>query len=223
MKERVLVWDLPVRAFHWLLASSFAVAWLLSDSERTRDIHVMLGYTVLGLIAFRVVWGFAGTRYARFRSFLYRPREALAYVGGLLRGNARHYAGHNPAGSFAIWAILGLAVLTAGAGWATFYEIGGDAFEELHELFANAWLIVVFMHVAGVIVSSLLHRENLARAMLNGYKQAEPGEGIRRGATVIGALVVAAVVGFWTWSLAAPPASAAADGVAQLTEHEHDD
>ncbi|MBN8279457.1 MAG: cytochrome b/b6 domain-containing protein [Gammaproteobacteria bacterium] len=170
---RILVWDLPVRVFHWLLAASFAGAYWLSETERLRNVHVNLGYAVLGLVAFRVVWGFTGTRFARFRSFLYSPREALDYLSGLAGHSGRRFLGHNPAGSYAIWAILGLAALTGVTGYATYNDIGGDALEELHEFLANAWLWVVGLHVAGVVVSSLAHRENLVRSMITGYKRAD--------------------------------------------------
>lgn len=177
---RVLVWDLPVRAFHWALVASFAGAYWLSESERLRNIHVNLGYLVLGLVAFRVIWGFIGTPYARFRSFLFTPREALDYLRSLVRGSDRRFLGHNPAGSFAIWAILGLAALTGATGYATYNEIGGDLVEEVHEVLANAWLWVVGIHVAGVVLSSLLHRENLVAAMITGYKRAGEPDGARK-------------------------------------------
>lgn len=203
MQDKTLVWDLPVRVFHWTLATSFAGAYLLADGERLRNIHVMFGYTVLGLVLFRLVWGFIGTRYAQFRSFMYRPREMVAYVLGMLRGDRPHYAGHNPAGSFAIWAILGLAVLTSLSGYATYNEFGGDAFEEMHEFFANAWLLMVGLHIGGVVVASLLDRENLARAMVTGYKRAEPAAAIRSGVYGLGSLVLISVIGFWLWTLVA--------------------
>ncbi len=203
MQAKTLIWDLPVRAFHWTLATSFAGAWLLADGERLRNIHVMFGYTVLGLLLFRLIWGFFGTRYAQFRSFMYRPREMVAYLRGLLRGERPHYVGHNPAGSFAIWAILILAALTGLSGYATYNEFGGDALEELHELFANTWMLVVGLHVGGVIVSSLLDRENLARAMVTGYKRAEPAAAIRSGVYGLGSLLLVSVLGFWLWTLVA--------------------
>jgi cytochrome b len=99
---RVLIWDLPVRVFHWALVASFAGAYWLSESERLRNVHVMFGYTVLGLVVFRLTWGFVGTRYAQFRSFLYSPREAMAYVRSLFSRSDPQFLGHNPAGSFAI-------------------------------------------------------------------------------------------------------------------------
>lgn len=203
MQAKTLIWDLPVRAFHWTLATSFAGAWLLADGERLRNIHVMFGYTVLGLLLFRLVWGFVGTRYAQFRSFMYRPREMAAYLRGLLRGQHPHYVGHNPAGSFAIWAILILAALTGLSGYATYNEFGGDALEELHEFFANTWMLIVGLHIGGVIVSSLLDRENLARAMVTGYKRAEPAAAIRSGVYGLGSLLLVSVLGFWLWTLVA--------------------
>ncbi len=201
MQDKALIWDLPVRVFHWTLATSFAGAYLLADGERLRNIHVMFGYTVLGLVVFRLVWGLTGTRYAQFRSFMYRPREMANYVRGLLRGDRPHYVGHNPAGSLAIWAILILAGLTGLSGYATYNEFGGDALEEVHEFLANAWLMVVGMHIAGVVVSSLLDHENLARAMITGYKRAEPAAGIRSGVYGLGSLVLISVLGFWGWTL----------------------
>ena len=174
-KAKVLVWDLPTRAFHWLLALSFAGAFLTAESERYRDIHVALGYTVLALVGFRLVWGLVGTRYARFRSFAFGPRRVLTYVNSLVSGAPQHYVGHNPVGSWGIYALLALSLLAGASGYATYNEIGAHAAEEVHEALANALLFVVLVHVAGVLVSSLLHRENLVRAMLTGYKSPPPG------------------------------------------------
>ena len=172
----VRVWDLPVRVFHWGLAISFAAAYTLSESERLRGVHVMLGYTVLGLIAFRLAWGFLGTRYARFASFLFPPAAVARYLRSVAQGRPDSHLGHNPAGSYVIYAMLALGALTGASGYCTLNGIGGDASEELHELLANGWLALVIVHVAGVIVSSVLHRENLVRAMLTGYKYATAGD-----------------------------------------------
>src|SRR5512138_2734414 len=92
---RIRVWDLPVRVFHWTLALSFGAAYLVAESERLRQLHVTLGYTVIGLITFRLLWGFIGTRYARFSSFLFGPRAALRYVKSLASGQPEQHAGHN--------------------------------------------------------------------------------------------------------------------------------
>ena len=169
-KARIFVWDLPTRLFHWLLALSFAGAFLTSESERYRDIHVMLGYTMLALVAFRLVWGLIGTRYARFASFSYGPRAVLTYVKSLFAGAPQHYLGHNPAGGWSIYALLALSALAGVTGYATYNDLGGHAMEEVHEALADGLLAFVVVHLAGVLASSLLHGENLVRSMITGYK-----------------------------------------------------
>lgn len=222
--SRILVWDLPVRLFHWMLAGAFAGAYVLSESERLRAVHVTLGWTVLGLVAFRLVWGFVGSRWARFASFAYGPRAVGAYLRELAAGRPPRHVGHNPAGSWAIWAILGLAALTGITGWCTYEGIGGDALEELHEGLASTWLVVVALHVAGVVVSSWLHRENLVRAMVTGYKDGAAAESAGAPRWLAGATLAVVVAGFWTWSALAggvPWMSPGAATVADAGELEH--
>ena len=201
MNDKVKVWDMPVRVFHWMLAVSFAGAYALSESERLRNVHVMLGYTVLGLLAFRLVWGFVGTRYARFRSFAYSPLAAVRHLRDEFTGRAPRYVGHNPAGSWAIYGLLLLGAATGVTGYLTFNEIGGEAFEEVHEVLANAWLLLVVVHVTAVVLSSVVHRENLVRSMITGDKPGTPDDAAPRSARAFGVTLVAAVLGFWTWSL----------------------
>lgn len=193
---RILVWDVPTRAFHWLMVLSFGIAYLTGDSERWRDVHVLAGYTMAGLLAFRVVWGFAGTRYARFSAFLFAPREVARYLGSLLRGRPEHHVGHNPAGSLAIFAVLALGAAVTATGYGA-YAMDIEWLGGLHEGTVAALLAVVGVHVAGVLVSSLLHRENLVRAMVTGRKAGEAQQGIRRGHAWLAAVLVAAVVAFW--------------------------
>ena len=197
MSTRILVWDIPTRIFHWLLAASFAGAFLTAESERYRDVHVALGYLLLALIGFRVVWGLVGTRYARFRSFAFSPSQVLSYLRSLLRGSPQHYVGHNPAGSWVIYGLLLLGVLSGVTGYATYNELGGEAFEELHEAFASAMLALVTLHVGGVIVSSLLHRENLVGSMLSGYKSGEALQSIRNARWLTGTLLAAGAMAVW--------------------------
>lgn len=197
MSQRMLVWDVPTRVFHWLLVVSFAGAFLTAESERYRDIHVVLGYTLLGLIAFRLMWGFVGSRYAQFRSFLFKPGEIAAYVASLLKAKPEHYAGHNPAGSVAVFALLALGITSGVTGVLIFQDVGGDVLEELHDLVSYGMLVVVGLHVAGVLISSVMHRENLVRAMITGLKSAKPNEGIRRTHAWLGVIMLAAAVTFW--------------------------
>lgn len=198
MKNKILVWDLPTRIGHWLLVASFTLAWLTSESESLRLIHVSAGYVMGAVLAYRLFWGIAGTRYARLSSFLFTPGQAKDYLLSLLRGKATHWIGHNPAGSYAIYAIILLGIATAGSGWASYNEIGGDWMEEMHDVLPNVMLAVIFVHIAGVAVGSLAHRENLVRAMITGYKNGRAEEAIasRRGfwAALLIVLAIAAAV-----------------------------
>jgi len=181
-RETIPVWDPLVRIFHWSLAGFFFIAYLTEDE--LLSVHVYAGYAVAGLIFFRLVWGLIGTRHARFSDFVTSPGGVMRYVGRLLAGRAPHYAGHNPAGGAMIVALLVSLVLTAFFGMALIAGDGngplagtfvaaysGEAMEELHELFANLTLFLVALHVAGVMVSSLLEGQNLVKAMITGRKR----------------------------------------------------
>ncbi len=216
--RKVAVWDIWIRLFHWSLVVLFTVAWFTGEEEN--DLHIWAGYAILGLLVFRVVWGFVGSRHARFSDFIRPPGEVVAYLRGLASGRVRHYLGHNPAGGWMILALLlSLSVVTysglmvyaieegkgplawtvstpaeshPAAGYreeweeedeameleqAGEYEEAGEDeeaeefWEEIHEASVNFTLLLVFLHIAGVIVSSRLHRENLVRAMITGYKE----------------------------------------------------
>lgn len=218
--NRILVWDLPTRVFHWLLAGSFLGAFLTAESERYRDIHVVLGYTVLGLVAFRLLWGVVGTRYARFSSFPIAPRRVIEYFKSLFTRLPQHHTGHNPAGSLAIYAILALALLAGATGYAAYNEIGGEWLAELHEGAANAMLGLVVIHIGAVIVSSLIHRENLVAAMLSGYKNGRSGDGIRRRHRFVAAAVLLATAGFWAGSAGLLPEGMGLPATATASQHQ---
>jgi cytochrome b len=221
---RVLVWDLPVRVFHWLLALSFAGAWISAESERWRLLHISLGYTLGGLIAFRVLWGLVGSRHARFSDFVRGPRAVARYLGALLRGRPEHHVGHNPAGALAIVAMLGLGALIVGSGWALDKHIGGELFEDLHEAAANLMLAVVVVHIVGVLIASRLHHENLVGAMFSGHKAAPTEQGIRSAWRSVAALMLVAVLGFWAWQWqGAPAAGSMAASTAGSADRGHDD
>lgn len=205
---KALVWDAPVRVFHWLMVLSFAGAWLTAESERWRLLHVTLGYTMAGLVAFRLLWGVAGTRTARFATFVRGPRAVARYLWSLVRARPEHHLGHNPAGALAIVALLALTVATTASGWAVYQDIGGGWLENLHEAAAGAMLAVVGVHVLGVLASSWLHGENLVAAMLSGRKPGRPEEGIRRAWHSVGVLMLAAVLGFWWLQWQGAPAGA---------------
>ena len=181
----VKVWDPFVRIFHWLLVLSFTVAWL--SGEELELLHAWAGYAVFGLVLLRLVWGFIGTRHARFSDFVYPPVAVKGFIGDTLLNRARRYLGHNPAGGAMIILMLLSLVLVSVTGFAVYgIEEGAgplallagsshvleEAVEEMHEWFANLMLLLVVIHVAGVVVESLIHRENLVKAMFTGRKHA---------------------------------------------------
>lgn len=202
--SRILVWDLPVRLFHWMLAISFAGAWLTAESERWRDVHILLGYTAGVLVVLRIVWGLVGTRHARFASFVRGPRRVVAYLRSLVSGRPEHTAGHNPAGAWAIVALLALTLAIVATGLVVEADAGPKGLDDVHEALAIAMLVVVGIHVAGVVVGSLVHRENLVRAMVTGRKLGSPGDAIGSPRRIVAAALVALVVGVWTGVLPTP-------------------
>jgi len=167
---RVHVWDPLVRVFHWAVVASVAVAWFIGD----RAVHEGAGYVAGGLVALRLLWGIIGPRYARFAQFIRNPGTTLAYLRDIAAGNERRYLGHNPAGALMIVALLLGLIGTV----ATGYMMESDAFfgvewvELLHRVFAYSVLALAAVHVLGVIVASIRHRENLAAAMVTGRKRA---------------------------------------------------
>ncbi|MCV2890398.1 cytochrome b/b6 domain-containing protein [Ruegeria aquimaris] len=199
----VRVWDPLLRIFHWGLVAAFTVAWLTADEWQTT--HEVAGYTVAGLVAFRLVWGLVGSRHARFARFVRGPRKTLAYISDMMRGRERRYLGHNPAGAAMVVALLVTLSGTSFTGWLMEDETrvamlpampsivapawadddedaqgqrgdSEDALEEVHETLANLTLLLVALHVAGVVLASFRHHENLPRAMVTGNKRA-PGSG----------------------------------------------
>ena len=183
-QELVKVWDLPLRIFHWLLVAGFFVAYLTEDELLT--LHVWAGYLVFGLLLFRLVWGFIGGDYARFSNFLCSPVKSVSYVKDVVTLKAKRYIGHNPAGAAMIMLLLISLLMTSITGFAVYGADQGAGplanivtsnsekfWKELHEFFANFTLLLVFVHIGGVVVESLIHRESLAKAMWHGYKKAE--------------------------------------------------
>lgn len=176
--KNILVWDWPVRLGHWLMVGGFIIAWLTSESETWRLVHAFSGSVVIAVALFRLPWGFIGSRYARFVDFVRSPGSVVDYLRSLIRLEPDHHTGHNPAGGWAIMLLLALGIATGLVGWAMYNELGGEWLEDLHEGLAATMLTVVFIHVAGVISGSLLHGENLVRAMITGHKQGSPEEAI---------------------------------------------
>ena len=171
MTTRVFVWDAAVRAGHWLLAAAFAGAFLTAETERLRLLHVRLGLALVGLVLFRIVWGFVGSRHARFSDFVTGPGPVLRYLKAAFSRQPEHHLGHNPAGAAAIVGLLALGLTTGASGWMAYDDIGPAWIGELHGASACAMLTLVGVHVAGVVLASVRHRENLIGAMVTGWKK----------------------------------------------------
>ena len=179
------VWDPLVRVFHWTLVAAFFIAFVTEDD--LMSLHAWAGYEILVLLIIRVLWGFVGSKHARFTDFVTRPSVAWAYLRDTLRFRAKRYVGHNPAGGLMIVLMLIGLLLTGVSGMALYgveehagpmaalfahgnYAWLEDPLEGLHEFFANSMMLLVVIHVAGVVVESLIHGENLVRSMWNGQK-----------------------------------------------------
>jgi cytochrome b len=173
----VRVWDIVVRVFHWSLVLSFVIAWLTRhDSD---DIHHLAGYAAGALIAVRLVWGVAGTHYARFRQFTRPPLTVLGYLRDIVTGREARYLGHNPAGGAMVLALMAAMAGTVLTGWmmTTDQFWGVEWVGKTHERLADGLLILVLLHLGGVVLASFRHRENLVRAMVSGRKRAaEPSD-----------------------------------------------
>jgi cytochrome b len=195
----IKVWDAPTRVFHWLLVACCLGAVLSQDSERWRLIHVTMGYSMAGLVVFRVFWGICGTRYARFNNFVRGPGAIHAYLKALLKGHPEPSVGHNPVGALAVIAVLALVVVLTVTGYLTYNDLAGHWTEEVHEMAANLLYGVVVVHVLGVFLSSRMHKENLVRAMFTGKKLAQPGAAIGSTHTLLAFALVVAMIGFWVW------------------------
>jgi len=165
------VWDPFVRLFHWSLVTCVILnLWILEEGETA---HEWAGYTAVGLVLARVVWGFIGTKHARFSDFFPTPNRVTSHVQALLRGELPVSVGHNPLGALMMLALMALVLSLGLTGWLQ----GSDAYfgeewlEELHEGLANTLLLLAGLHATAAILMSRLERVNLVRAMVTGKKE----------------------------------------------------
>jgi cytochrome b len=189
----VRVWDPFIRVFHWLLAAAVVVDWI---TDEPRWMHIWLGYLAAVLIVLRMVWGFVGPGNARFATFVRGPAEVFGYLGALARFSSKRYLGHSPAGGAMIVALLVMVAVTAVTGFANQAQDLGTGplsgviakverpprvpgqrrppllSKEVHETAANITLLLVVLHLGGVALASLAHRENLVASMVTGRKRA---------------------------------------------------
>jgi cytochrome b len=195
--DRILVWDFPTRLFHWLLAGTFTaslgIGLFVSDKNPLFAVHALLGLAIGPMVLFRIAWGFWGSKYARFSSFLFSPLELYNYIRDALGGKTNRYTGHNPGSGYAFFVMLFLLVGLVATGLLCRWEF----FEEVHVFFAYVMLVVVSAHLAGVIVHTAKHKENISFSMVSGYKDGEPSKGIPTARPLAG-VVFLVLTCYWT-------------------------
>lgn len=200
--QKILVWDLPVRLFHGVLAAGFLSAyfiakWLGEDSPAF-PYHSMLGLTLALIVILRLIWGFIGSRWTKFSSLRLHPVDLFGYFRTIFSSKKKEYTGHNPATS---WTMLVMFGLLLGLGWTGYQMSTGGGSEDLHGLLANTMLALVGFHVLGVIVHVLRTRDGIIGGMVHGFKQGSPSDAIR-GSRAVAGLAFITLVGFFFGSLA---------------------
>jgi cytochrome b len=171
--KKQLIYDLPTRIFHWLFAGLFVTAFFIAktidDDSPAYSYHMLAGLLLSFTVVMRLVWGFIGTKYARFSSFALHPMDLIHYLNGIVRGEKRRWAGHNPASS---WATIAMLILALGLALTGSLMANGqkESLEEIHELLANGFLMIVLLHVAGVVLHALRHRDGITFVMMDGQK-----------------------------------------------------
>lgn len=215
MAYRVRVWDLPTRLFHWLLVACIVALFVTGYVGGTAmDWHARTGYAVLALLLFRIVWGFVGGHWSRFRSFVYAPRSILAYVSG--RAHPDHLVGHNPLGAGSVFAMLLVLLAQVATGLVGDDEISFTG--PLNRFVSNArglaatwyhrrvgqWLLValVLLHLGAIAFYRFKKRDDLVRPMVGGDKLlARPAASSRDDAAsrIVAAVLLALAAAAVTW------------------------
>lgn len=216
--KHVKVWDLAVRSTHLAFGLLVLGAFLTSEEDDAIPLHTRLGLVLLGVVLFRVAWGFVGPRHARFSDFVRPPGEIIAALKDLARGVPKHFVGHNPVGAVMVVALLSTllvvtltgVVVSQGPEWSgplLLSKSTAHTVKELHE--AAAWSLpwLVALHVAGVVLSSVVEKQNLIKGMITGFKRApdamevEPPARWARVAGFLGATLMALAVVLLLWRL----------------------
>ncbi|MGZ3769794.1 MAG: cytochrome b/b6 domain-containing protein [Bdellovibrio sp.] len=171
MENKIKVWDIYIRFYHWVLVALVFANFLFT--EEGEKAHELVGYAAVFLVLIRLVWGFTGSPYARFREFFPYPSKVINYVQKTLSGENPRTLGHNPLASIMMLTMLALILLLGLSGWLMSTDIffGSDFMEEAHEAFANLLMACVGLHAVAAIFDSYRHRENLALSMITGYKR----------------------------------------------------
>jgi cytochrome b len=210
--SKILVWDLPLRLFHWLLVMLVVVSVVSAKiGGNAMQVHMLSGYTILTLVLFRILWGFAGSTHARFASFVRGPAAVIAYLRGLTGHEAGQHLGHNPAGAWSVILMLAALLLQAATGLFANDDIStegplaklvskalSDRITGVHHLNVKLLFALIALHLSAVAFYLIHKRENLVKPMLTGFKDADNSAGDvaqKRGKTWLAAVLLAACAG----------------------------
>ena len=199
--NRILVWDIPTRVFHWLLTGTLIAALSIAlgadDDGTVFQLHMLFGLIAAFVVILRLLWGIVGSRYARFGSFLFGPKALFGYLHAALRGTSERHVGHNPGSAYAIYAML---LLTIGLVVTGLMMPGREALEELHEIAAYLLISVISVHIIGLGWHTIRHRENIALTMIDGRKAVDPSLAIRSPQLLVGVAFLA-LSAAWSFAL----------------------
>lgn len=199
--QKKLSYDIPVRLFHWLFALLFVVAFTIAntvdDESSIFSYHMLAGLIMCFIVIWRIAWGFLGTRHSRFSGFALKPKDLFRYFQGIVTGDKRRWAGHNPASSWAALVMFAFALLLGVTGYLMSSGVASEGVEDLHELLSTGFLIVVLLHITGIVLHSLRHKDALWKSMFSGRKQGIPQEEIGvQSRPAVGLLFIALTLGF---------------------------
>ncbi len=228
MPEKRLVWDLPVRLFHWLLVLCICGSYATAKAGfNWTKFHFWIGYTTLGLVAFRIIWGFVGPRNARFTTFVAGPSRVMAYLRTLLKRDSPVTTGHNPLGGMVVILMLlmlgaqattGLFLIDNTEVWtAPYYPVVSAAtaatLGKFHHLNFDVLFWVICLHVLAIIFYKVYKRQNLVLPMITGSRPAQlvPSQQAIESSQLLKALIIAALCAgavYWLITSAPPPPEA---------------
>ena len=227
MNRQALIWDLPLRLFHWLLAGGFFAAWITGEAgTEYRELHMQIGYGMLGLLLFRLIWGFIGPRHARFASWSLSPSGAFRTIKAWGQRKPDPSAGHNPAGSWMVLILLVALSIQVSTGLFTSDDvlfngpwIGAvssdvvDQMGDLHHINFDILKILVGLHLIAILLYWMWKRQNLITPMITGRKGVDPQFAIRNSRLLLAAIaaIIAVAVSYWLIVIAPPPEPALFD------------
>tara|TARA_R110001583_G_scaffold28426_2_gene100883 strand:+ start:19748 stop:20434 length:687 start_codon:yes stop_codon:yes gene_type:complete len=185
MKKSSLVWDLPLRVFHWLFALTIFSSWFTIEQGYIEN-HMLLGYFALSLVIFRILWGFFGSKHSQFSSFFPTPKKLINYIIAIRKGNSPYVAGHNPLGSLMVFVMILLICFQAVSGLfiddgifsaGPYHDVFGENFESvmkfIHHKFFDLMIIAIVFHISAIAFYWKVKKQNLVVPMITGKKPAE--------------------------------------------------